>query len=152
MLIFQFFQIYSGLLSESTRSVRQWGLVNTHGLLIWKVLWRLFGTPVPFTARTPQLSSGPVVCKYQTTSLEKLRPCHWGWCFSVPWSPGQRRLKQFITGIMSDTLIIVILYWSTLWQSRFFIWQLTCSCYIQAVLWSYFLRSFCINGRILLVF
>ena len=57
MLIFQLFQIYSGLLSRIHSICKAMGLVNTHGLLIWKVLWRLFGTFVPFTARTPLLSS-----------------------------------------------------------------------------------------------
>ena len=38
MFMFQLFQIYSGLLSRIHPICKAMGLVNTHGLLIWKVL------------------------------------------------------------------------------------------------------------------
>ena len=52
MLTFHLFQIYSGLLSRIHPICQVMGLINTHGLLIWKVLWRLFRTTVPLAART----------------------------------------------------------------------------------------------------
>ena len=59
---FQWFQIYSGLLSRIHPICKAMGLVvNTHAPSIWKVLWRFFSTSGPFTTRNP-------CC----------RPC---WCF-----------------------------------------------------------------------
>ena len=61
MLIFQLFQIYSGLLSRIHPICKAMGLVNTHELLIWKVFWGLFGTSVQVSLVCPIHRQDPSV-------------------------------------------------------------------------------------------
>ena len=87
------FQIHSGLLSRIHPICKAMGLVNTHTQWIWKVLWRLFGTSGPFTARTP-------LC------------CRPGWCRVVP-RPRRSDLRvlwrPFLRpGLRSSVILVVI--------------------------------------------
>ena len=85
MLIFQLFQIYSGLLSRIHPICKAMGLVNTHVLLIWKVLLDFSGRHGSITARTSLLSFLAVVAG---SSLEDPREGE-----DMTQSPSSARLK-----------------------------------------------------------